>query len=117
MSEKQEQNGERGGNPPAFEVIVEGSQVRASIFENQRANGTTTHNASFFTLYKDGEGKWQRSYSFSPRDLGALEDALTKVREVMQEKLGYATTQEVRVVENTGEGQRQAPKQRNKQNL
>jgi hypothetical protein len=58
-----------GKNTPVHEVKF--GRVRAAVWANEGETGTW-YSVTFSKLYKDREGKWQDSGSFSREDLPLL---------------------------------------------
>jgi hypothetical protein len=58
---------------PAYEVRL--GRVKATLWANSGEHGTF-YNTTAARLYKDGDGKWQQSDSFSRDELPVLIEAL-----------------------------------------
>jgi hypothetical protein len=55
--------------PPVAKIRVD--QINASVWKNQTEKGTF-YNVTFESRYRDGEGNWKSSHSYTSNDLLAL---------------------------------------------
>ena len=56
-------------NPPVAKIRVD--LINASIWKNKTEKGTF-YNVTFESRYRDGEGNWKSSHSYTSNDLLAL---------------------------------------------
>ena len=56
-------------NPPVAKIRVD--QINASVWKNKTDKGTF-YNVTFESRYRDGEGNWKSSHSYTSNDLLAL---------------------------------------------
>jgi hypothetical protein len=59
-------------NPPVAKIRVD--LINASIWKNKTDKGTF-YNVTFESRYRDGEGKWKSSHSYTSNDLLAMAKA------------------------------------------
>ncbi|MGB9069399.1 MAG: hypothetical protein WCC21_12600 [Candidatus Acidiferrales bacterium] len=72
MSNTKKKEAAETKNPPVAKVRVD--LINASIWKNQTDKGTF-YNVTFESRYRDGEGNWKSSHSYTANDLLALAKA------------------------------------------
>ena len=69
MSNTKQNDNAQARNPPVAKIRVD--LINASIWKNKTEKGAF-YNVTFESRYRDGEGNWKSSHSYTSNDLLAL---------------------------------------------